>query len=206
MVQTGTPGFNRKLRRLANSHLQPMHERHEHEQYFFDQGTLDHLAAFASDWKSPCGLCAPMLGKRLAEEGVPVTILDIDSRFAGIPGYRRFDVYRPEWLGQEFDLIICDPPFFNVSLSQLFDAIRTLACNKFTQSILISFLSRRAPAIAGTFAPFEIRATGYFPSCQTVQKTEKNSIEFFGNLSIDQTRRLIAGQDPNTDTGKEQQQ
>ncbi len=63
------------------------------------------------------------------------TILDIDERFADVPGYRHFDITRPEWLGIEFGAILCDPPFFNVSFRQLGDALRTLACNAFTRAL-----------------------------------------------------------------------
>jgi hypothetical protein len=122
--------------------------------------------------------------------GVAVTILDIDERFRETPGFRRFDIYRPEWLGLEFDLIVCDPPFFNASLAQLFAAIRLLARNSFQQPVMISYLHRRSSAIEGTFAPFEIRPTGYFPDYQTVRKTEKNLVEFFSNLPENEITRL----------------
>lgn len=35
-----------------------MYELHQHEQYFFDAPTLDHLAGFiAARWRAPCCLC-----------------------------------------------------------------------------------------------------------------------------------------------------
>ena len=159
-----------------------MYELHENEQYFFDEATLETLADFVSKWTSPCCICAPMLGKKLAQRGVDVTILDIDQRFATTKGFRRFDLISPEWIGEDFDLIVCDPPFFNVSLSQLFAAIRTLALFNFKQKLMISYLSRRSDAIVGTFAPFSLSPTNYFPKYQTVRDVERNKIEFFSNL------------------------
>ena len=144
-----------------------MYELHENEQYFFDDRTLDQLDDFASAWDSPCCICTPMLGKRLVERGASVTILDIDERFKTLNGFQLFDIYRPEWIDQKFDLIICDPPFFSVSLSQLFTAIRMLSQFNFDQKIMISYLSRRKDAITGTFAPFGLTATDYFPKYQT---------------------------------------
>ena len=172
-----------------------MEERHEREQYFFDEATLDHLAAYVASWPSPCCLCAPLLGKRLVELGVDVAILDVDERFSDVPGFQRFDVYRPGWLGREFGLVVCDPPFFTISLSQLFAAIRVVSRNDFRQPLLVSYLSRRSSAILGTFAPFDIRVTGYHPTYQTVKSIEKNDIELFGNLSADDHRRLSAPDD-----------
>ena len=159
-----------------------MYEQHKNEQYFYDASTLDHLANFLEAYKSPCCLCAPMLGKHLSERGSPVTILDIDQRFARTKGFRTYDINKPEWLGTEFDLIICDPPFFNVSLSQLFSTIRVLALNNFQQKVLVSYLSRRTSAIVGTFSRFQIEPTGYFPKYQTVRDIDRNKIEMFGNL------------------------
>ena len=76
-----------------------MYELHENEQYFFDNSTLEHLSSFLSSWRTPCCLCTPLLGKRLVDLGLNVRILDIDPRFESVPGFRKFDIYRPEWLG-----------------------------------------------------------------------------------------------------------
>lgn len=170
-----------------------MYELHENEQYFFDEATLARLSGFLLRFSAPCCLCAPLLGKRLAERGANMTVLDIDGRFSGVRGFRRWDIYRPEWLGAEFDLIVCDPPFFNVSLSQLFAALRMLSRNDFSQPLLVSYLKRRSEAILGAFAPFGLEPTGYLPSYQTVQPVERNEIEFFSNLPEEEIRRLAGG-------------
>jgi hypothetical protein len=170
-----------------------MEERHDREQYFFSPATTAYLADFVSRFENPCCLCAPSVGVELARRGVRVRIIDIDERFAQAPGFRRYDLYRPEWLGEPFGIIICDPPFFNVSLSQLFAALRLLGRNRYEQPLLISYLRRRAASIEGTFTRFGLRATGYCPRYQTVQALSRNEIEFFGNLSPAQHEELAAG-------------
>jgi hypothetical protein len=167
-----------------------MYELHDREQYFFDRATLDHLTEFLQGFERPCCLCAPLLGKALVERGVGATILDTDDRFADVPGYAHFDLYRPHWLGQDFDVVVCDPPFFNVSLSQLFSAVRIVAGNDFKQSLLVCNLRRRASAVVGTFARFGLQPTGYMPTYQTVTETERNEVEFFSNLGEDAVARL----------------
>ncbi len=167
-----------------------MDERHENEQYFFDAPTLERLADFMSGWTDACCLCAPLLGQHLARRGVAVTILDIDERFADTPGFRRFDIYRPEHLAQRFSLILCDPPFHKISLSQLFAAVRVLSHYDFRQPLLISYLARRSAALLGTFAKFDLRPTGVFPKYLTVQDTERTAIEFFGNLAEERCQTL----------------
>jgi putative N6-adenine methyltransferase len=167
-----------------------MYELHENEQYFFDKPTVTHLADFVQGYDNPCCLCAPLLGQELVRRGVRVRILDIDERFAHLDGFRRYDIYRPEWLGEEFGLIVCDPPFYNVSLSQLFAAIRMLSRNLYTQPLLVSYLARRSASVLGTFARFALEPTGYRPGYQTVQKAARNEIEFFGNLGEAEHSRL----------------
>ncbi len=170
-----------------------MYEKHDTEQYFFDGPTLDHLANFVSSFDNPCCLCAPLLGKMVVERGYHVRILDVDDRFARVPGFILYDIYRPKWLGETFDLIVCDPPFYNVSLSQLFIAIRTIARHDYSQPLLISYLTRRSENLLGTFSPFKLVPTGYRPGYQTVQACQRNDIEFFGNLGAAWVEKLRGG-------------
>ena len=159
-------------------------EHHHREQYFFDQKTLDELAAFVSTFDRPCCLCAPMLGRELHHRGRNVRVLDVDRRFADLPGFVEWDLYRPRHRDDEFDLIVCDPPFFNVSLSQLFTALRQLCHFDLTRKIMVSYPVRRARAIVGTFSPFNLTASGYKPGYLSVQQCEKNDIEFFANFDL----------------------
>lgn len=170
-----------------------MYELHQNEQYFFDPPTLNHLSHFVGAWPRVCCLCTPLLGKQLAAQGARVTVLDIDERFAAVPGFRRYDIYRPARLEAEFDLIVCDPPFFNVSLSQLFNAVRVLSHYRFDQPLLVAYLQRRAPAILGTFTLFGLRPTGFLPKYQTVQASERNQVEFFSNLADEHIQKLCEG-------------
>jgi hypothetical protein len=161
-----------------------MYELHANEQYFFDHTTLDTLAEAVAGFANPCCLCAPLLGQALERRGVAVRTLDIDTRFAHLRGFLPYDIYRPQWLGESFGLIVCDPPFFRVSLSQLFTAIRLLSRYDYAQPLLISYLTRRASNLCGTFARFGLAPTGYQPGYLTVQAGERNRIEFFANTPI----------------------
>ena len=160
-----------------------MDERHENEQYFFDEPTLRHLVKFSKRWSSVCCICAPMLGAQLSLAGVQITLLDIDRRFETEPGFRYFDLNDPSWLGLEFDLIICDPPFFNVSLSRLYMALRVLARHDASQRILVSYLERRSGAFVTAMKEFDVQATGYFPGYVNLKNEGKNRIVFFSNLT-----------------------
>ncbi|QDT38345.1 hypothetical protein [Stratiformator vulcanicus] len=159
-----------------------MNERQENEQYFFDAATLDRLGAFVASFPNPCCVCCPLLGKWLVEHGHDVTTLDVDDLFSELPGFRHFDLNRPDWQGDDFGIIICDPPFYNVSLRQLFAALRLLSRNNFGQPLMISYLKRRDQAILNSLAEFTLSPSGFRPGYQTVQKIKRNEIEFFSNL------------------------
>jgi Probable N6-adenine methyltransferase len=179
---------------MAGDALEPrfVHEDHQREQYFFDPPTLDHLADFVAGYVNPACVCAPMLGRALADRGVDVAVLDIDTRFADLPRFREFNVGRPVPTGESYGLIVCDPPFFTVSLSTLFGALRMLAGYDFEQPLLIGYLARRAAALTGTFHRFGLVDTGYEPGYLTVQPVERNRIRFYGNLGANAHRRLAA--------------
>ncbi len=170
-------------------------ERHEREQYFFDARTLDELAGFVAGFERPCLLCAPMVGRELHRRGRNVRVLDVDRRFADLPGFVEWDLYRPRHLDGPFDLVLCDPPFFNVSLSQLFTAVRLLCHFDLTGNVMISYPVRRRGALLGTFAPFNLAPTGYRPGYLTVQRCEKNDIEFYANFDTGLGRRDGGTQD-----------
>jgi len=121
-----------------------MLERHELEQYFWDAPTLQTLANVAARFDNPCCLRAPMLGRVLNEHQIEHRVLDFDERFAEDENYAPFDLYRPQWRDETFGVIICDPPFWKVSLSQLFAAIRLLSHYNFEQPLAICYPTRRA--------------------------------------------------------------
>lgn len=159
-----------------------MLEQHAIEQYFWDSATINRVADVAARFDNPCCLCAPMVGSELEKRQVKTRVLDIDARFSGVAGFTRFDLYRPTWLGEELGVIICDPPFWIVSLSQLFTAIRLLSRHNFEQPLAICYPTRRSVNICATFARFGLKATGFLPKYHTVQDTERNQIEFFANF------------------------
>ena len=161
-----------------------MEEKHKNEQYFFDSKTLQELTDFVAGWSKICCICCPMLGKSLAESGSDVSILDIDERFSDLPGFQRYDILEPKWLDKKFDIIICDPPFYNVSLYQLNYALRMLSQHDYSQPLMVSYLKRREKAVFRSFSDFNLEPTGYFPRYETVNECSRNEIEFFSNVQI----------------------
>ena len=160
-----------------------MEEYHKNEQYFFNQATLENLESLTNEFENICCLCAPSFGKHLIEKDRQCATLDIDKRFETLEGFQYFDLSKAKWTDQQYDLIVCDPPFFNVSLRQLLQAIRVLSNYNPQQKLLICYLERRSRTFLEVFKEFGLEQTELYAGYQSVQPIEKNKIVFFGNLS-----------------------
>ncbi|MCC7494079.1 MAG: hypothetical protein IT204_17100 [Fimbriimonadaceae bacterium] len=161
-----------------------MRERHDREQYFFDPATLDALATWVAGFAHPALLCAPLLGRVLHQRGVAATVLDIDERFADLPGFVRYDLHRPRWLDRQFGLIVCDPPFFSISLVVLRRALQMLANHDPQQPLAVSFVVRRQARLLHSLAGFNLRPTGWRLGYATVDPSERNQIELYSNVAV----------------------
>ena len=157
-----------------------MQENHQREQYFFTRGTNTVLTSMLEGYKRPVVLCAPMLGKHMVEMGRSVTILDIDDRFADVPGFQHWDLHRPVALEFEPDIIFCDPPFYTVKLDRLYRAITTLTQGNTQIPLMMSWIARRQEALLGTFARYGLAETGYYPKYVSVAETVH--IQVYTNL------------------------
>lgn len=169
-----------------------MHEKLEIEQYFFDEPTLDHLARFAGRFDNPCCLCTPSLGQELERRGIRARTLDLDGRFSLLQGFRLYDISRPEPLDEQFGIIICDPPFWSVSLGQLLETVKVLSHGDYSQPVIVNYLVSRAPIITSVFAAFGLQPTGYRPGYLTTQNVGRNQMEFYGNMGPEHPLRLPA--------------
>jgi 16S rRNA G966 N2-methylase RsmD len=163
-----------------------VHELHENEQYFFSDDTLKQFSDLLEPFSNPCILCAPALAQVLqnnAGREKTICALDIDTRFEKLlPGFRLWNLYKPTRIEEKFDVIFCDPPFFNCSLSQLFNAIRLLSHFDYSQPIMLCYLLRREQALLSTFSKFSIRPTRVIASYKTVQESDKNIIQLYSNI------------------------
>ena len=159
-----------------------MLEDHANEQYFFDDATRAWLVEWLQPFDSICVLCAPTLGAALIDAGKTPVVLDIDDRFAHLPGFTKWDINRPTHLSQSFDVIFCDPPFFNVSLRTLRSAIEMLAHFDTTQKLGMCYLTRRRATVLKSFKAFGLRETGKRMGYKSVVPRVKNEIELLRNF------------------------
>lgn len=161
-----------------------MEEKHHLEQFFFDKATTSILAEFFQGYKDPCILCAPTVAKALYKKGKTVTLLDIDERFSYLPGFKQYDITKPLIFEKKFDVIFCDPPFFNYRFSILLKAIDTLSHHNYNQPLVISYLVRRENKFLKYFQKYRLSPTTFYPKYDTVKKSEKNLIKFYANFDF----------------------
>lgn len=160
-----------------------MLEDHANEQYFFDDATRAWLVEWLQPFDSICVLCAPTLGAALIDAGKTPAVLDIDERFSHLPGFTKWDISRPTHLSQSFDVIFCDPPFFNVSLRTLRAAIEMLAHFDTSQKLGMCYLLRRKATVLKSFRAFGLCETGKRMGYESVVPSVKNEIELLVNFT-----------------------
>ena len=162
-------------------------ERREREQYFFDAPTVAAWTRVAERFERPCILCAPTIGAELHGRGRRAAVLDLDERFAYLPGFHRWDLARPRPVSERFDLILCDPPFFAVSLGRLAAAIEVLSGYDPSQRLAVTYLKRREHAFLERFAACGLRPTGARVGYWSVDASERNEIEVYANFEWPRT-------------------
>lgn len=152
------------------------------EHYFFAEPTLDEMCDMLARFENPVILSAPRLGAAMERRGCVVPTLDIDERFSALSGFVKWNIRRPAPLSFKPDLIVCDPPFFGVSLPELSNAISLLAGFDPTTRLAMPYLSRQATAITETFRSFGLAATAYRPAYVNTENAMRTSIELFANF------------------------
>lgn len=160
-------------------------ERRDREQYFFDAPTVRAWASVASRFENPCLLCAPTVGAEVRGS----TVLDVDERFSVLSGFRRFDLASPEHQKQKFGVILCDPPFFAVSLGRLAAAIDLLSGFDRSQPLAVAYLKRRESKVLETFEAYGLRPTGALPGYRSIDAEGRNEIEVYANFDWNVVQR-----------------
>lgn len=157
-------------------------ERRDREQYFFDAPTVRAWAAIAAQFPRPCFLCAPTAGAELSGRGLGQSILDIDERFAVYEGFQRYDLSRPDRLPVRPGVILCDPPFFSISLGRLRAAVDLLSDFDPAQPVAITYLKRRQDALLSRFDLYNLRPTGARATYRSIDASGRNEIEVYANF------------------------
>jgi len=168
-------------------------ERRDLEQYFWNQGTVERLMKALEYTGDCCCLTTPTLAHKMHETGREETLLDIDTRFEYLPKYRYWDILKPAPVdagnGKPFHIIVFDPPFFYISLAQLYTAVLEVCKNDTSTKLMLGFLKREEPALLKTFAAFNLKRTNFVLEYATVKENKWTNYCLFSNVDLPGVKR-----------------
>ena len=164
-----------------------MYELHENEQYFFDRPTLDTLAeAVVAGSPIPAACARRCWGRSWSGGAWPCARWTSTRASPTSRAFRRYDLYRPDWLGEAVRPDRLRPAVLSASRwSQLFTAIRLLSRYDYSSRCWSATWCGGRPTSWVPSPASACQPTGYRPGYQTVQAVARNAIEFFSNVSLD---------------------
>ena len=121
-------------------------EDHRYEQFFYDEGTAQQLYQLVDLYERPLLLCNPSLAVMAERKSKPYLLLDRDTRFDFLSGYRPFSLMEPYLINDfDFDAVFIDPPFANVTPEQVARCLRLMGADKVP--LFVAYNSRREEAL-----------------------------------------------------------
>ncbi len=151
-------------------------------QFFFTEETAKALVEKLDRFEHPCCLCTPSLGNEWHKKGKEVRVLDIDKRFDFLPGYRYYDLRKPEYLNETYDVIILDPIFFPPEF--LLRVINVLTRNNYNQRLLIVYKTSMEKHFLEVFEEYGVFPSNYYPDYPHVSEAGKKEFMFYANFEI----------------------
>lgn len=179
---------------------QGFQERHDLEQYFWTDKTvlqLVHALHSASNFNGHvCCLATPSLAQAfyIHQQYQVEALLDIDTRFQYLPGFRYFDLRFPTPCndGDDFRIVVFDPPFFYIPLLTLFRAVEFVVRGDFSTKLMVGFLRREEASLLQTFAPFKLRRTKFVLEYATVKSNKWRNYCLYSNVDLPGIKRIKA--------------
>ena len=126
----------------------------------------------------------PSIAEYLQARDHPHCLLDRDVRLAHLPSWQRWDLLQPDVLFEDFDAIFCDPPFANVTIPELAQAISLLAAGSLGEPRLyiVHLLDREAELLKAFPAMDLCRHPGPL-GYRTVKRSTQQRIHLYGPTS-----------------------
>lgn len=169
-------------------------ERHDLEQYFWTTTTVHNLRRALACDPALCCLATPSLAHafHVEEPQQEVRLLDIDTRFSYLPGFRFWDIRRPEPLGdgESFRVVVFDPPFFYIPMPELHRAVLEVCKGDTKTKLLIGFLVREQATLLEVFKEFGLVRTKFVLEYATVKPNKWRNYALYSNVDLPGIKRL----------------
>jgi len=167
-------------------------EKRELEQFFWTSDTVKKLLTACQYITECCCFTTPSLAEGFKNVGRDEKLLDIDERFSYLPRFERFDIknpHLPEGSG-DFNVIVIDPPFFNVTIKQLFEATNIITNNNYKTNIIIAFLVRYEYPLLETFKPYGISETSASLEYAHIKPNKWRNFKLYSNIDLPGIKRI----------------
>ena len=152
LQKTSSPGDHQEESTVSSATqrkpamLAGISEDHRYEQFFYDEGTTQQLYQLVDMYERPLLLCNPSLAVMAERYSKPYLLLDRDTRFDFLSGYRPFSLMEPYLITNfDFDAVFIDPPFANVTPEQVARCLRLMGADKVP--LFVAYNSRREEAL-----------------------------------------------------------
>lgn len=166
-------------------------ERHDLEQYFWTESTVRKLMNALNDfYEECCCLTTPSLAHGWHLEGREEYLFDIDRRFEYLPKFRYYDLTLPDAVTDSFRIVIFDPPFFYISMEQMYKAVCKIVHNNFKTKILMGFLKREERELMRYFGVFGIKPTNFLLEYATVKPNKWKNYCLYSNVDLPGIKRI----------------
>jgi len=176
----------------GNVFANEIEEKHAWEQFFWTKGTVDRLMK-ACDLvyvEQTCCFTTPSLAHAWHKNGRDETLLDIDRRFNYLPKFRYFDARNPQAQdGDDFRLIILDPPFYVVPIRQFREAVDVLTGKNYNTKIICGFLRREEKLLMEAFKDYGIRPTNFELEYASIKPNKWKNFTLYSNVDLPGIKR-----------------
>lgn len=169
----------------------PLPEKRHIEQYFFTENVLSNLVESLQYYENIVCLCTPAVADafhRLLNK--TVICLDIDERFNYLPGFIKYDIQKPEEIEIKPDVIIFDPPFFQINLVTMLNCINKLTKNDYSTHLIFAFVHREQKALLSIFKQYDLKLTKFKLEYQSVESHKWDNYALYSNKEMNKIKFL----------------
>jgi hypothetical protein len=164
-------------------------ERHDLEQYFWTERTVNKLIQSLRFIPNCCCLTTPSLGHGFYQIGREEIVLDIDTRFEYLPKFQYFDILVTHSINEEIRIIVMDPPFFYIPMEQIYNAVLKITEGDTKCKLMIGFLIREEKALLHTFTSFNLKRTNFPLEYATARPNKWKNYALYSNIDLPGIKR-----------------
>jgi hypothetical protein len=161
----------------------PETEIKDWEQYFFTENVLAAIVDSLVYEENIVCLCTPAVADAFWRyKGKSVVCLDIDERFGYLPGFMKYDLLNPVKIDIIPNILIIDPPFFQIKLVDLLNCVDVLTNGNKSTKIIFAFIKREEKALLSIFKSYNLKISKFKLEYKSVDPTKWNNYGIYINF------------------------